>query len=399
MTSQEPKKQERLTGEIRRDRAYAGKPGQTHDKLVHYTCQCGTIFSVSVFRAINVQTHREQAEAAVAGNLNRSQCPFCNSFVQIDSPYVLHHPEEERFVLVIPEHQRHRELAIKADVLLEISQATDVPVPPYVSDFQVVFGTEGLRKSLSTQPGHVVLREELAAKQKELEERERTTTQKFEERERTVTEAERLQAIRESQLGEKELAVEQQEESVMMREERLKERGENVTRMEDDHRSDVASHQARVEAFEVRVKMIEQREADLVQREGVLNAQIAALQEKEAQLEAIKKTPQQSTQVSPPPLLPEESSKDIVSSLMRDPDQDELTSEQTQERLPLDPDKAGAILDENDDAEELTDDDLIEEEEEITDDVLIEGQVDLASTSGSASPHPPSPPPTRRLPS
>lgn len=377
MESQEPKKQIRLMGELPKGASYEGRPGQTHAELIHYSCSCGAIFPFNVYRVVNVSTDRELAEAAVAGSLNHNQCPYCSRRAPVDVPYILHHPSEERFVVVIPEHQRHEELKLRSDALMKIAEATESLVPTYVADFQVVFGTEGLRSSLAMPSKHIVLREDFAAQQLEQEERESKTA-----------EVERLQTLRDAQLAEKERAVEKQEESVMMREERLKERGEKITRMEDDLRS----QQARFEGLEVRFKMLEQRESELNQREQTFTARQQSFKEWEARVRGGDHSgaPPPASQAmgtpnveAPPPAGQEptvpSANRDIVTSLMHDPEHDEHASEPTQpgRSMTSSPAPDGSRDPVEEEAEELTDDDLIEEAEEILDDDLIEGETDL----------------------
>jgi hypothetical protein len=373
MTSQESKLHSRLMGEPHHNLPYEGRPGQTHEEPTHYSCACGAIFSVNVLRAVNVATDRELAEAAVAGSLNHVKCPFCNRHAHVEIAYVLHHPTEERFVLVIPENLRHRELELRAAMLEKLAADNETPVPPYAAEFQVVFGTEGLRASLARPSSHLVLREELAARGAELEERERK-----------LAEVERLQNLRDAQLTEKEQAVEKQEESVMMREERLKERGEKITRMEDDLRS----QQARFEALEVRLQMIEQREAELSANEQAFALRQRTLQDREARLRSVE---QETAQEGGAPkagaadgfvqIAPHAPEQDIVTSLMRDPEHDEVPADTTQRSRALAA-LAGALeaapaRRPDEEAEELSDDDLIEEAEEITADDLIEGEAEL----------------------
>lgn len=393
MESQEPKQPNMLMGEFPKGASYEGRPGQTHAELIHYSCSCGAIFPFNVYRVVNVSTDRELAEAAVAGSLNHNQCPYCSRRAQVDIPYILHHPSEERFVLVVPEHQRHEELKLRSDALMKVAEATESLVPQYVADFEVVFSTEGLRSSLARPSKHIVLREDLAAVQQE-----------HEERELRIAEVERLQTLRDAQLAEKERAVEKQEESVMMREERLKERGEKITRMEDDLRS----QQARLEGLEIRFKVLEQRESDLNKREQALAARQQSMQEWEARLRAgeHQSGPPSSQPVgtsneleAPQPQAQEPgtagTNQDIVTSLMRDPEHDEIASETTQpsRSLAASPIPDGSISNGDEEAEELTDDDLIEEAEEITDDDLIEGETDLRAipAEGKGSPKTPLP--------
>ena len=120
---------------------YQGRPGQTRTELLHHSCSCGALFSLAAVKVVNVETDRDLAEAAVAGNLNRGQCPYCGAAAEASIPYVLHHPQEERFVLVIPEGMRHAELSLRSKVLVELAEATDSAVPEYTRSFQTVFWT------------------------------------------------------------------------------------------------------------------------------------------------------------------------------------------------------------------------------------------------------------------
>jgi hypothetical protein len=387
MFDQESTNPGRTMDDLRPVAPYEGDPGQTHTEMAHYSCPCGAIFPVSVLVSVNVATDRELAEAAVAGKLNRDFCQQCGRKASLEVPYVLHHPSEERFVFVIPETQRYRELELRSKLLQDLGRASAVPVPPYVREFEVVFGTEGLRLSLSRPPQHVALREELANRQAALDERERQ-----------LAEIERVQAVRETQLSEKELAVESQEESVTAREERLKERGEHVTRMEDSLRQRTGALKARADALDARFQNMERREKELSEQERSITLQAQRLRDWEESLRAAEQahlTAAAASEAGQVVLSPTASPATLQAALVQAPAERIQTdlistgemggsgsSEQTQRHRSLSASQAHVVVD---DAEELTDDDL-EDAEEISAYDIIEGETGMEAPDASPLP-------------
>ena len=85
---------------------YAGTCGQTRFEFVHLLASDNSSASVSICRALNVQTHPELRERALAGTLHR-----LDDGRELAVPYVYHDPEARKFALVLPAVLAHTELS------------------------------------------------------------------------------------------------------------------------------------------------------------------------------------------------------------------------------------------------------------------------------------------------
>jgi hypothetical protein len=103
--------------------------------------------SVPVPRVLDVAVAR--AGGALAGGTASVDCPACHATIIIETAMVVHDPDGQRFILVIPERLRHRELEERAELLLELAADKSAAPPPWVVDFEVVFGAEGLARALA----------------------------------------------------------------------------------------------------------------------------------------------------------------------------------------------------------------------------------------------------------
>jgi hypothetical protein len=118
---------------------YAGTCGQTRFEFVHLLAADGSCASVSLCRSVNVQTHPELRERALAGTLHRLE-----DGRELAVPYVFHDPEARKLALVLPAVLAHTELSERARLLSELARDTPYPIPVYVKETTVVMGHAGL---------------------------------------------------------------------------------------------------------------------------------------------------------------------------------------------------------------------------------------------------------------
>ena len=95
----------------------------------------------------------------------------------LTTPVVYHDPANQLMVLVLAEHDRHRELAERAHLLTEMAADPATPVPRYARDFQVVFGARGLRAFLEEKADRAVAEARAGEAERELE-RERSVAER-----------------------------------------------------------------------------------------------------------------------------------------------------------------------------------------------------------------------------
>jgi hypothetical protein len=114
---------------------YAGTCGQTRFEFVHLLAPDGSCASVSLCRTVNVQTHPELRERALAGTLHR-----LDDGRELAVPFVYHDPEERKFALVVPAALAHTELSERARLLSELARDTPYSIPLYVKQTTVVIG-------------------------------------------------------------------------------------------------------------------------------------------------------------------------------------------------------------------------------------------------------------------
>src|SRR5687768_17333454 len=95
---------------------YTGAAGGTRTEKVQFTCPCGAVFSTKDHRGIDVSASPELGQKLLAGELNRARCPQDDKVEPVQVSVLYHAPEHQLLVLVIPEGQRHREAAERAEV-------------------------------------------------------------------------------------------------------------------------------------------------------------------------------------------------------------------------------------------------------------------------------------------
>ena len=89
---------------------YSGRAGATATERVHFTCVCGTVVSVEVYRTVNASDDPDIAQRLRSADpermINTVRCPTENRTRTIDIAVVYHDPSIELFVLVLPESLR-----------------------------------------------------------------------------------------------------------------------------------------------------------------------------------------------------------------------------------------------------------------------------------------------------
>lgn len=184
---------------------YAGTCGQTRFEYVHLLAPDGSLASVSLCRAVNVQTHPELRERTLAGTLHR-----LDDGRELAVPFVYHDPEARKFALVLPEVLAHTELSERARLMTELARDTPYPIPLYVKATTVVIGHaafaayigEPLKEGADAGPAG-----------------ERTTSVEVNDDE--LSERERSLLARERALAEHERALARRDETLTAREQEL----------------------------------------------------------------------------------------------------------------------------------------------------------------------------------
>jgi len=125
--------------------------GRTRSVKVHFACPTGSTVVAEAYPSVDASASPELArgllEVAPDRALNVARCPETGDAFLIHMPVVYHDPDNQLFVLVLPESQRHRLLAARSELLAELAD-DDAVVPDYVADFATVFGPVGLKRFL-----------------------------------------------------------------------------------------------------------------------------------------------------------------------------------------------------------------------------------------------------------
>jgi hypothetical protein len=129
------------------DEPYAGLPGQTRYECVHLVEADGSLRSIALCRAINVQTHPELRARALAGLLHR-----LDDGRELALSFVYHDPDTRKFALVVPSALAHLELKEWSKLMSEIAEDTLHAVPAYVRDMTTVLGVAALAGFIESVP-------------------------------------------------------------------------------------------------------------------------------------------------------------------------------------------------------------------------------------------------------
>ncbi|MEO6954954.1 MAG: CpXC domain-containing protein [Polyangia bacterium] len=128
-------------------KSYSGRSVHPRREQVVYSCPCGERYAAEVWRAISAEDGALRRRL-IEGDLNRVRCPRCESEADVQLSVLFHDALVQRLVYVAPSSDRHRELALRAE-LYTLLAADGVPAPDYVLAAQVVFGSAGLSQLLA----------------------------------------------------------------------------------------------------------------------------------------------------------------------------------------------------------------------------------------------------------
>lgn len=116
---------------------------QTRSTSVRVTGRHGDVFRAEVYRCVNVTTDPELRDALRSGALYEVDAPDGGEPYRLALPLCYHDEDAQLFALVLPEALRHREFALRAELLDELDQV-DGPLPDYIRQFDTVVGVDGL---------------------------------------------------------------------------------------------------------------------------------------------------------------------------------------------------------------------------------------------------------------
>ena len=244
---------------------YEGLLGKTRIGTTIYTCPCGTRFGTKIFLTINTAERPELVEHATGGNINIAACPSCQKQSEIPVRYIYHDPDNQRFVLVLPEIHRHEELTARAQLMKEIAETPTEVIPDYVINFSCVFGSNGLMAYVASPAGPGGISNEEAQELRRIE--------------ADTREKEGILAKKEGELQEVEAALAEKEQSITSREGKLRERGEEVTEMEDLAREKGEELESKEEELKIFVSRLKEWEAQLGERQTSLEKFASMLEE------------------------------------------------------------------------------------------------------------------------
>ncbi len=148
---------------------YDGPAGKTQSRYAIYNCRCGNRFALEVFTSIDVSERADLVQTLIDGNLNRGACNACGTEVAVETKCVLHDPVKRRFVLYIPDKERHLELEARAELLKNLAADPSGGLPAYVVGFDVAFGSHGILDCLEKGPAQAA-GPDLERREKELQE-------------------------------------------------------------------------------------------------------------------------------------------------------------------------------------------------------------------------------------
>ena len=173
--------------------AYRGSIGRTQTTMVHVTGPRGDLISAQVYTTIDAVTDPELVDRlhaedpARALNVVRAEG---GEPVRVTVPVVYHDPAAEVLVLVLADAYRHVELDERIR-LLERLKADEAPIPAYVKEFAVVYGSAGLRSYLEKRAAEALELARTAEGGRELDRRRAELAQREVELERIKAESDK----------------------------------------------------------------------------------------------------------------------------------------------------------------------------------------------------------------
>ncbi|HLL22858.1 MAG TPA: hypothetical protein VK427_12040, partial [Kofleriaceae bacterium] len=130
--------------------AYRGQLGKTQTTTVHVAGPRGELVAAQVYTTIDAVSDPELVDRLHSDDPSRALNTLRfegGDVVRVPVPVVYHDPAAELLVLILGDAHRHRELDERIRVL-ESLRAGDATVPAYAKSFAVVYGTNGLRAYL-----------------------------------------------------------------------------------------------------------------------------------------------------------------------------------------------------------------------------------------------------------
>jgi hypothetical protein len=117
--------------------------GRTERASIQVTDRGGDIFRAEVYRCVNVTTDPELREALVSGALYQVAAPAGDEPYQLALPMRYHDEELGIFALILPEELRHREFALRAELLGDLSRVSG-DLPDYIRNFDTIYGARNI---------------------------------------------------------------------------------------------------------------------------------------------------------------------------------------------------------------------------------------------------------------
>lgn len=124
---------------------FEGALGNTTRRVLQVTGSDGRAFPAPVYTCVNVSDDPELVDQIQPGEPYLVEDPVSSELFGLALALRVHDPERGIFALVVPDALRHREYALRAELLEELSASPD-PLPEYVRRFDVVFGPDGLER-------------------------------------------------------------------------------------------------------------------------------------------------------------------------------------------------------------------------------------------------------------
>ena len=173
--------------------AYRGAVGHTQTANIHVSTSKGDVVA-TVYTAIDAVDNPELVARFHADELNVIATPGGEP-VRAAVPVVYHDSAAELMVLVLSDAHRHRELDERIALLQRLRDDVS-PIPSYVKDFAVVFGTAGLRAYLEhrAEEALVKARSPEGTRERELDRRKADLDQQRAELERVRHELDRTRS-------------------------------------------------------------------------------------------------------------------------------------------------------------------------------------------------------------
>jgi hypothetical protein len=256
-------------------KSYLGQAGQTRVEALHYSCPCGAVFPARVHRVVNTTRDPELGARVRAGTLNQVVCEDCGRVAEVQVSLIYHDEDERRFILVLPESARTRELWERAELLRLLADDADASVPDYVRAPLAVYGLDGLLRALESDGAAAPAAAQLRARVQEIEERAR----ELDEREAAVAGREGALAVQKREVADGRAEVARRRQEVELRADELAKRERTLLRREEAQTRREAELNERESRLRERDARLAERDLDLAAREG-------RLREREAQLDS-----------------------------------------------------------------------------------------------------------------